>query len=182
MTTQAPLRLGSPAPSTPRGPDATVWVPPKNMFGPSHNWLSGHASSTGAMRSGSNPPSTLNAPLIAEAVQSPSEGGLVVAAGTRADPQVGAAHGALDGQVLLDGGLPAVAFVDRKVGDAEAASAEHPLNAVMRKPAAGRQCVVVTHKRDSPRRPVVGPGAASRAPQATGPGRAAGDAQSRPAA
>ena len=36
--THAPPRLGSPAPSTPRGPDATVWAPPKNMFGASHNW------------------------------------------------------------------------------------------------------------------------------------------------
>ena len=32
MIAHAPSRLGSPAPSTPRGPDATVCAPPKNMF------------------------------------------------------------------------------------------------------------------------------------------------------
>ena len=37
-TAHAPSRLGSPAPSTPLGPDATVCAPPKNMFGAFHNW------------------------------------------------------------------------------------------------------------------------------------------------
>ena len=38
MIAHAPPRLGSPAPSTPRGPEATVWAPPKNMFCASHSW------------------------------------------------------------------------------------------------------------------------------------------------
>ena len=47
MIAHAPSRLGSPKPSTPRAPAATVWAPPKNMFLVSQTCDSGHSRSTG---------------------------------------------------------------------------------------------------------------------------------------